>query len=203
MAELHSIHGGSNATSIFPIWRAIRWTEAGQVLALAEMAPANEEPIIMPPHVYAGALTEAGLLDDALAFTIHALPALQAVNLACRCAREVGNVESKFVSALEAAEAWVANPSDKRRRLAFDVAEKVGFKSAASFAALAAFWSGGSIAPEGGHPIPAPRGLCGKAACATAKLSIGAGGHIEGPRRLHRYLHWAKVMAEGGEVGAS
>jgi len=203
MAEPQTLsHQSLSATTLKP-WKASRWTEAGQILALAEMEAANETPVVMPPQEYAAALFGAGLLEDSLKFTIHALPALEAATMACYCAREVSHLEQRFLKALEAAEAWVANPSEKRRRAAFDIAETLGFRSAASFAALSVFWSGGSIAPEGLPPVPAPRGLFGKATYAAAMLAIGSGGHIEGPMRLQRYLAWAKSMAEGNEVKAS
>jgi hypothetical protein len=51
------------------------------------------------------------------------------------------------VAALEAADKWVADPSEDHRRAAGKAAEQVGHSTPAGCVALAAFWSGGSLPP--------------------------------------------------------
>jgi len=65
----------------------------------------------------------------------------------------------------------VQNPSDQRRRAAFDAAQAADSCSPECMAAMAAFYSGGSIAPPDCQPVPAPRhaaGLIASGAICTA-----------------------------------
>jgi hypothetical protein len=48
---------------------------------------------------------------------------------------------------VEVAEKWAASPTDENRRAALAAAEAADFGTAPGCAAVAAFWSGGSMAP--------------------------------------------------------
>src|SRR5262249_43825262 len=81
------------------------------------------------PRACLDELASAGHLTDAEAFLAHALPKREAVWWACACAREaVGpSPPAPVAAALDAAEAWAADPVDDKRRRAMAAAEALGF----------------------------------------------------------------------------
>ena len=118
---------------------------------------------------YIQQLVDKKLYTDAVKVLAHALPKREATWWACLCARKTLTdtllaTESK---AIELAEAWVYKPSEENRKLLIPLVETAHFKSAASWAAVAAFWSGSNISLTPEVTIPATEGL-------TAKAVIGA-----------------------------
>jgi hypothetical protein len=102
-------------------------------------------------------LEQAGLLIEATRLVAHALPAREAVWWACACSRHTAPsgvnpaVETKL---RDAAEEWVRRPTDEHRRAAMKQAETAGFGSPEAWAAVAAFWSGDSMAPPEAPKVP-------------------------------------------------
>jgi hypothetical protein len=100
-------------------------------------------------------LVSRELFLDALRLLAHALPKREAVWWACRCARlERAELPPAEAAALEAAEAWVKDPSEANRRAAQAAAEAAEFTTPAGCAAIAAFWSGGSLSPPEAPVVP-------------------------------------------------
>jgi hypothetical protein len=100
-------------------------------------------------------LEARGFGHDALRLAAHALPKREAVWWACMCADAVPDPVLAPVdgAARVAAEAWVRKPGDDAlRRAAWDAAQKTAYRSPEAWAAVGAFWSGGSMAPPG-QPI--------------------------------------------------
>lgn len=117
---------------------------------------------------------EQGLLIDAIRVMAIALPRREAVWWACLNARDARQEEDPAdrLKALEAAEKWVFKPTEPHRVKTFEVAEIAGFDSPESYAALAAFWSGGSMAPaEAAVVVPPGDGLTGTSAAAAVLLA--------------------------------
>jgi hypothetical protein len=79
-----------------------------------------------------------------------------------------------------------------------DYAEAAGFRSPEAWAAVAAFWSGGSLAPPG-QPLvkPAPQ-LTGTAVFAAIRLAAVRDDPGETEARLQVFLGAAREIAEGG-----
>ncbi len=180
-------------------WSNVKFTLAEQVArlgTLSERAAALLAPGDSPAAFFAKLRAE-GAVDDALIFVAQALPRLQAVRWACDCAREGGHARGPAdEEALAAAAAWLRDPSEELRRAAQSAAERAEFKSAEAFAALAAFWSGGSIAPaQSPHAVPAPPNLCGKAAYAAAALAATRGEPRSIGERKDRFLDAAQRLA--------
>jgi len=143
----------------------------------------------------------AGLWVDAIRLMAVTLPQREATWWACLNARDaLKDVDPPEQLALvEAAEAWVFKPSDELGQKAFAQAEKLGFDSAAAYAALAAYWSGGNMAPpEAGVEIPPGPGLTGSAAAAAVLLAAAAGDPKEAPAFYQRALGQALDIARGG-----
>jgi hypothetical protein len=102
-------------------------------------------------------LTESGKFTDAVRFVAHLLPKRIAVWWACQCARQAaGNqLAAREEAAVKAAEKWVAEPDEETRYATFLPANQAGLGTAAGCAAMAAFASGGSLAPPD-DPVVAP-----------------------------------------------
>lgn len=97
-------------------------------------------------------LLDAELVVEAGRFLAQALPKREAVWWACVCVRQVSGSEAppKAAAALDAAEKWVSEPTETNSQKAQTIAEAAGgMETPAGCAAMAAFWSGGSLAPPG------------------------------------------------------
>jgi hypothetical protein len=108
------------------------------------------------PRQFLDALLERQEYPDAARFLAHALPKREAVWWACLCARAAhgAGAPAKAAAALQAAEKWVADPSEDNRRAAMAAAEAAELGTPAGCAAVAAFWSGGSLAPPNVPAVP-------------------------------------------------
>jgi hypothetical protein len=98
---------------------------------------------------YLKLLLQNKLYVDAMRVLAYALPKQQAIAWAGGCARQFSEAypSDKSTAALEAVQRWLADPSEENRRTAVKVAEQAEFNTPAGSAALAVFFSGGSIAP--------------------------------------------------------
>lgn len=111
---------------------------------------------------------------DAVRLLAHALPKREAVWWSALCVRAaLGESEPtrKDRAALEAAERWVAEPDEKNRRAAQTAADATGYETAAGWTAAGAFWSGGSMAPEGMPDVPPKETLTPQAAVVAINLT--------------------------------
>ena len=119
-------------------------------------------------------LERAGFLIEATRLIAHALPAR------------------------EAAEEWVRKPTDEHRRSAMKQAETTGFGSAEAWAAVAAFWSGDSMAPPEAPKVPPQPHFTGLAVAGSVALAAARGPAVRRDDRLMRFLTSAKDIAVGG-----
>ncbi|HKG76768.1 MAG TPA: hypothetical protein VKA90_04580 [Beijerinckiaceae bacterium] len=123
-------------------------------------APPTEDP----PLTFMRALLESATPEDALSFCAYVLPRREAVWWACQCVRTlVPEPGPDGETALRAAEAWVREPDEPRRRTALAIGTKANPRAAQSWVALAAAWSGGSM-NEGENFVPTAPDLTANAA---------------------------------------
>ncbi|MBP2293219.1 DUF6931 family protein [Azospirillum rugosum] len=164
--------------------------DAARLLLAPELSPAD----------YLAALIGAGQRADAVRVLAHALPPREAVWWACVCIKATlpSDAPEPVLSALEAARAWVFQPSDANRRAAYASAQATDFQHAASWAAVGAFWSGGSMAPAGAPDVPVPDGLAGKAVAAAVILAAVNRQPERGDQRLAAFLDSGLDIAAGG-----
>lgn len=148
-----------------------------------------------------GKLIEAGLVMDALRLFAYALPKREAVWWACLCARQAlaDPPDEADVAILKASEAWVYRPTDKARREAMALAEKSKFDHAAHWPAAAAFWSGGSIAPEDCPKVEPAETLTGNAVVGAVLLAAVQPDGKDADRKRQLFLAQALDIAEGGD----
>ena len=126
------------------------------------------------PEAYFSKLREDGRLHDAAFFLGQALPRYETVVWAARVVHGLGPAPAPGgpdEEALNATLRWVEDPSEARRRAAFTAASGSGDGTPARMAALAAFFSGGSMSPEGQPPVPPPREAAGKFAAGAVVLA--------------------------------
>ena len=146
-------------------------------------------------------LERAGLLIEATRLIAHALPAREAVWWACACSRHTagaGTNLSAEAQVREAAEEWVRKPTDEHRRAAMKQAETTGFGSPEAWAAVAAFWSGDSMAPPEAPKVPPQPHFTGLAVAGSVALAAARGRAVRREERLLRFLVSAKDLAAGG-----
>ena len=84
------------------------------------------------------------------------------------------NVQPQELATLSAAEEWVYQPTEDNRRQAMAYAEAAEFKTASSWAATAAFWSAGSMAPADVPIVPPAFDLTAKAVTGAVLLAAAS-----------------------------
>ncbi len=179
----------------------LRQMPLADALALAGLPPAAGASVADLPDVPAAvlALRSAGLAGEAARLVAFALPKREAVWWACMCARAVpAEVKNDDRLALEQAEAWVFKPTDETRRQAFAHAQAAEFGTPEAWAAVAAFWSGDSMAPAGQAPVPPAPNLAGTAVAGSVALAAVRTRPERRGERLERFLASAAEIAGGG-----
>src|ERR1700722_18670772 len=107
-------------------WSRVKWSEAAQVIDLLDWAPPTEEVGRTPPELYFQELRRSKRVEDATFFLGMALPRHETVAWAARSVRDIGEGRERpraDSDALKAALLWVQDPSEPRRRAAFDAAQ--------------------------------------------------------------------------------
>lgn len=130
----------------------------------------------MGPKEYLAVLIEQGLSAEAVRFLAHSLPKRESVWWAWVSARRSAgaNPPALVQTCLSATERWIAQPTDEHRRAALKAAEAAAFKTAAGCAGLAAFLTGGSLAPAELPPVPPDPNASGKAVAGAVILAAVA-----------------------------
>jgi len=165
--------------------------EESQALLTEEQTPGEFLQILMDNSHY----------HDAVTFLAHAFLVREAVWWACVCARyHIEDADAKFQLALKAAEVWVYEPTEENRRVAEKYAEEGNYATPASWAAAAAFWSGGSINAIGEPAMEPPSDIYAHAVGGSIIMSAGLGmpAAKEVEERYNTYLKHGINIADGG-----
>ena len=165
------------------------------VAELGDEAMALVRPELHPLDLVS-VLMEKSLFPDAVRFIAHALPKREAVWWGWVCARRSAgeNPPPKIKAALDATERWIAQPNEDNRRLAKAAAEKAELDTAAGCAGLAAFFSGGSLAPPEAPPVPPGEFLTAKAVAGAVIFAAVAKEPALAPEKFRSFV------AQGVEV---
>jgi hypothetical protein len=165
------------------------------VAELGEEAMALVRPDLHPLDFLA-LLMEKALYPDAVRFIAHALPKREAVWWGWVCARRSAgeNPQPKIKAALDATEKWIAQPSEDNRRSAMAAAQKAELGTAAGCAGLAAFFSGGSLAPPEAPVVPPGEFLSAKAVSGAVIFAAVAKEPERAPEKFRSFV------AQGVEV---
>ncbi|HEX2943572.1 MAG TPA: hypothetical protein VHO91_21130 [Rhodopila sp.] len=152
------------------------------------------------PSAAVNELRQADLLPEAARLCAHALPARERVWWAARCARATADasLSDADLKACELAEEWVRHRTHDRRRAAMDAALRAGCTTAEAWTAVAAFWSGDSMAPAGQPKVPPAPHLAGTAVVGAIILASVRTFPQRQEARLRRFLRSALDIAAGG-----
>lgn len=179
----------------------MKWSEAGQIIDILKWKEPDGARATAPAAYYK-TLVDQGRLDDAVCFLAQALPRHEVVTWAARTVRDLApaSVEPEAQSALKAALLWVQNPAEARRRAAFDAAQAADSCSPECLAAMAAFYSGGSIAPPDCEPLPAPRHAAGLFASGAIRIAAARSANPKSALRSALQAGEAFTRAEQSEA---
>lgn len=164
-----------------------------QAIALLEDNPATVD--------YLQRLIEQQLYADAVRFLAHALPKREATWWACLCARKALTEKSSphDLKAIELAEAWVYKPVEENQKPTLAAAEAGAFKTPASWAAMAAFWSGDNISPTPYAIIPPDEKLYAKAVVGAVILAATKSETSKINDHYQLFLRQGLNIASGGD----
>ena len=122
------------------------------------------------------ALAGRELYPDAVRLIAYSLPKREAVWWAWVCARRAAGESppAPIAASLSATERWIAHPDDASRRAAMEAAEQADLGTPAGCAGLAAFFSGGSIAPPDAPATPPDERMSARAVAGSVVLAAVA-----------------------------
>lgn len=138
---------------------------------------------------------------DAINVLAHALPKREATWWACLSARDaLPEIPDELeLAAIEAAEAWVYKQKEKQRRVAEKATAATDFQCPGAWAAMAAFWSGPSMAPAESPEVPPSDNLTGKAVSGAVMLSAVRDEPQLAAEKHKRFLEQGLDIAAGGK----
>ncbi|HEY2710689.1 MAG TPA: hypothetical protein VGI95_21800 [Caulobacteraceae bacterium] len=183
-------------------WQRVKWTETSQVMDLLDQRAPSDELGRTPPEVYFHELRSANRLDDATLFLALALPRQETVVWAAHCVRDLSDTRERSRTdgdAMKSALLWVQDPSEQRRRAAFVAANLAKHGSAERLAAMAVFYSGGSLSPEQYAPVPVPAHAAGH--LSAAAILTAAGYAPDRKAAINRALDEGDAIAKWGLNG--
>jgi hypothetical protein len=115
--------------------------------------PASDEPCL----ALLRSLITREAWNPAISFCAYMLPRREAVSWGCQSLRSMQpQLSQAEATTLNAAEAWAREPEEAFRRAALELGTRGDAGLPASWMALAAGWSGGSIVPPEYAPVRAP-----------------------------------------------
>lgn len=145
-------------------------------------------------------LEASGFLVEATRLMAHALPKREAVWWGCMCAGHTAptGLPEADQKCRRAAEDWVRQQSEASRYAAWTLAQASGCQTPEAWTAIAAFWSGGSMAPEGQPAVPPQPHFTGVAVAGVIGLAAVRGDVTRRDARLRRFLESGRNIAVGG-----
>ena len=165
-------------------WRRVKWTRAGQVAGLAGIGEALDGLYDAPPAM-AFAVLRRDHPSAAVRFMAHCLPRFDAIQWRYRTLERTPPRSPRHAEIRTGIAGWLMDPSDKRRRAVFELAQAVGIETPDATAGLALFLSGGSMTPaELENGVQPPAGVFGQAVAGTILLA----GQAQGPQNFDKEL---------------
>ena len=183
-------------------FRKIDIAEAAEICGRADLSEEAKRYLVpgLTPQGFLASLMQGRQHADAVRFMAFALPIREGVWWACMVAHALAatKLSEPHAICLERAAAWVHDPSDAVRRSCLAAAEAADLKGTAAFAALGAFWSGGSMAPpDVPEALPDPR-LGPIAVGASVLLAITGADPKQVDHNFEDAIRRALDIADGG-----
>jgi hypothetical protein len=144
-------------------------------------------------------LTAEEKFQDAIKLRAYLLEKRQAVWWGCYCCREElgGQLPSEQTEAVDAAALWVEDPSEAHRRAAETKAAELNYSGPGATLGLSAFWSSGSLAPDGSPDVEPDERLTAQGVTAALITAAYVGDPTKAPDRFRTFLERGKDVAEG------
>lgn len=174
---------------------------AAEICSRVELSPEAKAFLVpgLSPQGFLSLLIEGAHVGDAVRFLAFSLPVREGVWWACVIANSTMTAPGEADRAcLAQAAAWVYEPVDGRRYKCLAAAEAAKLEGPAAYAALAAYWSGGSLAPEGMPEAPADPSLGPIGVGASVLLSLAIGDPVQLPMRFAKAMQRGIDIANGG-----
>jgi pSer/pThr/pTyr-binding forkhead associated (FHA) protein len=147
---------------------------------------------------FAGRLLSSEEPTDSFKFLAAALPKRLSVWWAVQCIRsEEGLATEADTEVLHVVSEWVAAPNDEIRRQSMQLAEDIGMKTPAAWAAVAAFWSDGSMSPADQPEVPAPGNMAAQAVAGAVTLASVVQSPERAPERRKAFVALAHQISSG------
>ena len=167
--------GTSQATAT-PAYGSASGISAARAIVAAAGLSDEGAALLAPddkPRAYLDRLLAEGHMADVVRFLAYVLPKREAVWWAWVCARKAaGSSPAPDVKAvLECVERWIVQPTDANRRAAYTTAERGNIATPEGMAAVAVFFSGGSIAPDGMPEVTPPERMTAKAVVGSVTIA--------------------------------
>jgi hypothetical protein len=167
-------------------------SRTAQILSVAELSD-DAAQVLRPdaaPQEFVDLLTQRALFPDAVRFLAHALPKRECVWWGWVCAKRASGETPppKIKAALEATEKWIAQPTEDNRRAAKAATDVAGLSTAAGCAGLAAFFSGGSLAPPEAPVVPPGEFLTAKAVSGAVIIAAIADDPKAAPEKFKSFI---------------
>ena len=155
-----------------------------KVTAEIDLRPMEEDPLD-----FARKLLARAHRFDAIVYVACLLPRREAVWWGCQCLRALsGNATD---NALLAAEDWVREPEEERRRAALEIAMSASTKIPTTWLARAAGYSGGSLTADDFSPVRASPDATAINVKAAVILALAQ-------RPMNEIPAWTKACVEAG-----
>ena len=185
-----------------PSLRKVAAARAAEVCERYEL-DRRARPLLKPdatPREFLGVLEAERQRQSAVCFLAHALPAREAVWWGSLCVAQAGGsaLPPAEAAAARAAAAWVLEPTEENRHAAEKASTDAPKGTAAEMLAVAAGWTGGSLAPPLPKVPPVPPGpwLPAKGVYGAVLLAATAsGGDVQETLRL--FVELGIGVAEG------
>ena len=183
--------------------KKIEAKQASEILThfeLSEEGAHCAEQATLPPADFLKLLLESALYFDAVKFLAHALPQRESIWWCCLATKASISPDAPAAeqAALNAAEQWAIQPTEDNRQLAKHWSEQTKQKSAASWAATAAFWTSGSMAKPGEPEVPPPPYLYAHAVSGAVSMAAFALDPENAAEPFQRFIRQGVDLACGG-----
>lgn len=152
-----------------------------------------------PSADFVSRLAKEGERRAALSYCAYLLARREAVWWAARCVRQSTPDDAASLRCLQAADEWVTEPSEARRRRALEEAGQTKKSLAAAWVAQAAGWSGGNVSPDPAFYLESPPQATAQAARGAVLIALGG---VASDRRDAAQLEWIETALRCA-IGAS
>jgi hypothetical protein len=165
----------------------------------------SQSPTEADPLAFLAQLRQSKTPEDAIGFCAYLLPRREAVFWGCQCLRHFGSLSVPDSEILEVAEAWVKDPEEDTRKLAYKRGMEALARGPVAWMALGAAWSGGTMVQEGEGPnssssnVPPAPYLTAQAVRAAILTSVAVLAPLERRLALDRAIQAAYTLMDTSE----